>query len=110
MTCGVLVPQPGIEPEPSAVRAWSPNHRTAREFLHFYNFLNYESDPCPLFKKKNPETSMTKVHKSKKLKPDLHPSLWYPRGKSPESRFKRFKTMYTCGGFILIHGKTSTIL
>ena len=24
------------------------------------------------FKKKNPETSMTKVHKSKKLKPDLH--------------------------------------
>ena len=30
--CGVLVPQPGVEPAPSAVRAWSPNHWTAREF------------------------------------------------------------------------------
>ena len=29
---GMLVPQPGIEPRPSAVRAQSPNHRTAREF------------------------------------------------------------------------------
>ena len=30
--CGILVPRPGIEPGPSAVRAWSPNHWTAREF------------------------------------------------------------------------------
>ena len=28
---GFLVPQPGIEPPPSAVRAQSPNHWTARE-------------------------------------------------------------------------------
>ena len=32
MACGILVPQPGIEPGPSAVKAWSPNHQTAREF------------------------------------------------------------------------------
>ena len=29
---GILVPRPGIEPRPSAVRARSPNHWTAREF------------------------------------------------------------------------------
>ena len=28
----ILVPQPGIEPMPSAVKVWSPNHWTAREF------------------------------------------------------------------------------
>ena len=30
--CGILVPQPGIEPVPPPVGAWSPNHWTAREF------------------------------------------------------------------------------
>ena len=30
--CGTLVPQPGIEPTPSAVKARSPNHWTIREF------------------------------------------------------------------------------
>ena len=25
-TCGILIPWPGIEPRPSAVEAWSPNH------------------------------------------------------------------------------------
>ena len=30
--CGILVPQPGIEPGPSAVRAQSSNHWTTREF------------------------------------------------------------------------------
>ena len=30
--CGILVPQPGIEPGPLAVRVWSPNHWTAKEF------------------------------------------------------------------------------
>ena len=29
--CGVLVPWPGIEPVPSAVKAWSPNHWTANK-------------------------------------------------------------------------------
>ena len=34
---GILVPWPGIEPMPSAVKMWSPNHWTAREFpiTHF---------------------------------------------------------------------------
>ena len=32
MAFGILVPRPGIEPTPSAVKALSPNHWTAREF------------------------------------------------------------------------------
>ena len=39
MACGILVPQPGFEPRPLAVKAWSPNHWTAREFLKY--FKNY---------------------------------------------------------------------
>ena len=38
--CGILVPQLGIEPGPSAVKVQSPNHWTAREFLVFCPFLN----------------------------------------------------------------------
>ena len=30
MTCWILVPQPGIEPAPSAVKMQSPDHWTAR--------------------------------------------------------------------------------
>ena len=29
--CGILVPQPGMEPVPPAAEAQSPNHWTARE-------------------------------------------------------------------------------
>ena len=32
MACGILVPWPGIEPGPSAVKAQSPSHWSAREF------------------------------------------------------------------------------
>jgi len=31
-TCGVLVPQPGIEHQPSVVKVKSPKHWTTREF------------------------------------------------------------------------------
>ena len=31
--CGILVPWPGIEPGPSAVRAWSHNHWTTRKLV-----------------------------------------------------------------------------
>ena len=34
--CGILVPRPGIEHVPSAVKAQSPNHRRAREFPQIY--------------------------------------------------------------------------
>ena len=37
MACGILVPQPGIEPRPMAVKAWNPNHWTAMEFSWFGN-------------------------------------------------------------------------
>ena len=30
--CGILVPQPGVEPQLSVVKVWSPNHWTTREF------------------------------------------------------------------------------
>ena len=32
MACGILVPHPGIEPGPLAVKAPSPNNWTTREF------------------------------------------------------------------------------
>ena len=32
MACRILVPWSGIEPGPSAVKVWSPNHWTTREF------------------------------------------------------------------------------
>ena len=32
MACAILVPQPGIEPRPSAVRVWSSSHWPTREF------------------------------------------------------------------------------
>ena len=40
---GILIPQPGIEPMPAAVEAWSLNHWTAREvpFWAFLFFLFY---------------------------------------------------------------------
>ena len=33
VACRILVPQPGIEPRPTAIKVLSPNHWTAREFL-----------------------------------------------------------------------------
>ena len=33
VACGISVPQPGIEPVPSAVKTQNPNHRTDRGFL-----------------------------------------------------------------------------
>ena len=35
VACGILVPRPGTDPGPSAVRARSPNHWAAREFPRF---------------------------------------------------------------------------
>ena len=34
MACGILVPQPWIEPVPLAMKALDPNHWTASEFHH----------------------------------------------------------------------------
>ena len=38
MVCGILVPQPRIQPVPPEVKVWNPNHWTAREFPehHFW--------------------------------------------------------------------------
>ena len=36
--CGILVPQPGIEPGSSAVKAQSPNLKMTREFLEIHEF------------------------------------------------------------------------
>ena len=42
MVYGILVPQPGIEPRPSAVRVRSPNHWTAREYPVIFSVENIE--------------------------------------------------------------------
>ena len=39
--CGIVVPQPGIEPRPLSVKAWSPNHWTIREFPRKHIFKIY---------------------------------------------------------------------
>ena len=53
MTCGILVPRPGIEPVAPAVEARCPNHWTAREVPSNYSFLMTEAvlftAPTPLF-------------------------------------------------------------
>ena len=38
MDCGILVPRPGIEPGPSVVKAWSPNHLTTGEFPTIFRY------------------------------------------------------------------------
>ena len=40
VACGIIVPLPGTEPMPSAVKAQSPNHWTTREFLGY--ILNHK--------------------------------------------------------------------
>ena len=37
VACGILVPQPGIEPAPLAMKDWSSNHWTVREFPSPYS-------------------------------------------------------------------------
>ena len=39
--CGILVPQPGIEPMPPTVEVWCLNHWTAREVLAILNSQSY---------------------------------------------------------------------
>ena len=41
VACGILVPQPGFEPTPLAVKTRSPNHQTTREFPLIKYLLNY---------------------------------------------------------------------
>ena len=38
--CDILAPQPGMEPRPPALEAWSPNYWTARE-VPPYEFLAF---------------------------------------------------------------------
>ena len=50
MAYGILVPQPGIEPGPSAVRAWIPNHLTSAEFPRWnFKILYFTISDCVLF-------------------------------------------------------------
>ena len=43
--CGILVPWPGIEPGPSAVKVLSPNHWTIREFPCIWIFEETQFNP-----------------------------------------------------------------
>ena len=59
MACKILVPQAGIDPGCLAVKAWSPNHWTARKFPATGFFTcpmlsqYFHSCPCPLPTKKS---------------------------------------------------------
>ena len=49
--CGILVPQPGIEPRAAAVKVLSPNHWTTTEVptwrtLHVVPFISVQSLSC----------------------------------------------------------------
>ena len=63
--CGMwdlLVLQTGIEPAPSAVRAWCPNHWTAREFpihatFYFFIFIFFYFFSMQLFKRWRADTN-----------------------------------------------------
>ena len=47
MAYGILVRQPGIEPGPSAVRAWIPNHLTSGEFPRWnFKILYFTISDC----------------------------------------------------------------
>ena len=39
--CGILVPQPGIEPVPPAVEAQSLNYGTTRQVPHLFQFCSF---------------------------------------------------------------------
>ena len=39
--CGILVPGPGIEPTPLALKAWSLNHWTTRKFSRIFYINKY---------------------------------------------------------------------
>ena len=47
MSCRTLVPQPGIEPVPPAVEAWSSDHWTTRQVPSF-SFLTMSLHPLPV--------------------------------------------------------------
>ena len=44
--CGSLVPQLGVEPTSLAVKVWSPNHWTIREFPVCSHFLEVGTGNC----------------------------------------------------------------
>ena len=48
VACGILVPWPGIKPEPPAVEAWSPSHWTTREFISPFSYLKIKYFTCHL--------------------------------------------------------------
>ena len=51
--CRILVLWPGIEPRPSAVKAWSPNYWTTREFP----YKIFKEELTPIFLKLFPKNA-----------------------------------------------------
>ena len=45
-TCGILLPQPGIEPVPPAVEMWSLNHRATKEVPTLPFFIESTPESC----------------------------------------------------------------
>ena len=60
--CRILVPRPGIEPSPSAVKVPCHNHWTAREFPILIIFIQIVSYPTPwVLQSTDPTTSFFKL-------------------------------------------------
>ena len=56
VACGILVPQPGMEPVPPAVEAHSLNHWTGREVLSWFSWGS--SRPLPQLRQVEPPHSL----------------------------------------------------
>ena len=51
VACGILVPQPGVEPRPWALKVRSPSHWTTREFpapASLYSLVNVSVGEIPV--------------------------------------------------------------
>ena len=70
VACGILVPQPGIEPGLSVVRVRSPNHWTTWEFLELLTALNKK--PSFLLCSSKTEYCQNSLPRSALIKPTLY--------------------------------------
>ena len=78
VACGILVPQPGIEPGPLEVEAQSPNHWSIREPLLGHLFGGAQCDP--LQSPKRAELSAPTFCPNQLSPGHLTPGSYSPRG------------------------------
>ena len=105
MTCEILVPWPGIEPRPSAVKVRSPNHWTARKVPTGSLFKKLE---IPTSSSPDPAALLSCSVQSNSHEP-LHPQVWHHPGPAPESHqgsqvcVRRQCWQFSAGNVVLGH-------